>query len=104
MSSTAPRKVLVIPAASVATSVTSASPIISAAAVEAVRCGFRRALSRASFPAAPPIRAAGAAEDASPSGRTSRAEKSATPMKIRSAPTPIQSRIWVVPRSLPNSP
>ena len=34
-----------IPAASVATSVTSASPIISAAAVDAVRCGFRRAFS-----------------------------------------------------------
>ncbi len=34
-----------IPAASVATSVTSASPIISAAAVEAVRCGLRRAFS-----------------------------------------------------------
>ena len=48
-----------IPAASTATSVTSASPIISAAAVEAVRCGFRRALSRASTPAAPPIRVAG---------------------------------------------
>ena len=43
-----------IPAASTATSVTSASPIISAEAVEAVRCGFRRALSRASTPAAPP--------------------------------------------------
>ena len=34
-----------IPAASVATSVTSARPIISAAAVDAVRCGFRRAFS-----------------------------------------------------------
>ncbi len=34
-----------MPAASVATSVTSARPIISAAAVEAVRCGLRRALS-----------------------------------------------------------
>ena len=36
-----------IPAASTATSVTSASPIISAAAVDAVRCGLRRAFSRA---------------------------------------------------------
>ena len=103
MSLTAPRKVLVIPAASVATSVTSASPIISAAAVEAVRCGFRRALSRASCPAAPPNCAAGAPSTAA-SGRTSRAEKSATPRKIRSAPMPIQSRTWVVPRPLPNSP
>ena len=35
-----------IPDASVATRVTSARPIISAAAVDAVRCGFRRAFSR----------------------------------------------------------
>ena len=42
------------PAASTATSVTSARPIISAAAVEAVRCGLRRALSRARRPATPP--------------------------------------------------
>jgi hypothetical protein len=39
--------------------VTSASPIIKAAAVDAVRCGFRRALSRASSPAVPPILVAG---------------------------------------------
>jgi hypothetical protein len=38
----------VIPAASVATSVTSASPIISAEAVDAVRCGFLREFSCAS--------------------------------------------------------
>ncbi len=94
---------LVIPAASVATSVTSASPIISAAAVEAVRCGFRRALSRASRPAAPPICVAGH-PSAAASGRTSRAEKSATPTKIRSAPTPIQSSTCVVPSPLPKSP
>ena len=92
-----------IPAASVATSVTSARPIISADAVEAVRCGLRRALSRASRPAAPPSRAAGAPSEAA-SGRTSRAAKSATPMKIRSAPTPIQTRICVVPSPLPKSP
>ena len=36
-----------MPCASMATSVTSARPIISAAAVEAVRCGFRFAFSRA---------------------------------------------------------
>ena len=51
-----------MPAASTATSVTSASPIISAAAVEAVRCGFRRALSRASAPG-------GAAEAVAPASR-----------------------------------
>ena len=103
MSSTALRKVVVIPAASTATSVTSASPIISAAAVEAVRCGFRRALSRASTPAAPPIRVAGQPRAAT-SGRTSLAAKSATPRKIRSAPSPIHANSCVVPSPLPNRP
>ena len=56
---TAPLNDATIPEASVATRVTSARPIISAAAVDAVRCGFRRALSRASTPATPPIRVAG---------------------------------------------
>ena len=51
-----------MPAARTATSVTSARPIISAAAVDAVRCGLRPALSRASTPAAPPIRGARPAE------------------------------------------
>ena len=92
-----------IPAASAATRVTSARPIISADAVEAVRCGLRRELSRASRPAAPPSRAAGEPSTAA-SGRMSRAESSETPMKISSAPRPIQSSIWVVPRPLPNSP
>ena len=45
-----------------ATKVTSASPIISAAAVEAVRLGFRVAFSRASAPAGPPTLRAGPAE------------------------------------------
>ena len=59
-----------IPAASVATRVTSASPIISAAAVDAVRCGFRRALSRAS--ARPHRRSASPASRAhARAGRTS---------------------------------
>ena len=47
------------PAASTDTSVTSASPIISADAVEAVRAGLRIALPRASLPAVPPIFVAG---------------------------------------------
>ncbi|NUT54958.1 MAG: hypothetical protein HOQ03_03100, partial [Thermoleophilia bacterium] len=42
-----------------ATKETSVSPIISAAAVEAVRPGLRTAFSRASRPAAPPRPAAG---------------------------------------------
>ena len=60
-----------IPAAITATSVTSASPIINADAVEAVRWGFRRALSRASEPAAPPNLLAGQ-PSAQASGRTNR--------------------------------
>ena len=87
-----------MPAASTATSVTSASPIISAAAVEAVRCGFRRALSRASAPAAPPIFVAGH-PSAPASGRMNRTESRAKPMKTRSAPSPSQISRLVVERS-----
>ena len=47
------------PWATIVTAVTSATPIISAEAVTAVRPGLRIALSRASRPAAPPRRAAG---------------------------------------------
>ena len=50
---------LAAPGASTATVVTSASPIISAAAVEAVRPGLRIAFERARRPATPPIRVAG---------------------------------------------
>ena len=92
-----------MPAASTATSVTRASPIISAAAVDAVRCGLRRALSRASTPAAPPIFAAGQ-PSAFASGRTIRDESRATPKKTSSVPTPIQSSTCVVPRPERNSP
>ena len=47
------------PCATTVTSVTSATPIISAEAVTAVRPGLRIALRRASRPAEPPIRSAG---------------------------------------------
>ena len=50
------------PGARIATNVTSARPIISAAAVDAVRCGFRIALSRASLPGDAGDRRAGPAE------------------------------------------
>ena len=70
-----------MPAASSATSVTSASPIISAAAVDAVRCGLRRALSRASQPAVPPTFVAGQPR-AHASGRMNRTESIETPTKI----------------------
>ncbi len=95
-SSTALVKVEMIPWASTATKVTSASPIISAAAVEAVRCGLRRALSRASTPAAPPIFVAGQPRNAA-SGRTSCAANPATPRKISSVPMPIAASTGPVP-------
>src|SRR5207302_2989152 len=56
---TAFSKLVLSPEARTETSVTSARPIINADAVEAVRCGFRIALPRASDPAAPPTRTAG---------------------------------------------
>ena len=49
MSFTAPVNDCTMPAASVATRVTSARPIMSAAAVEAVRCGLRRLFSPPSW-------------------------------------------------------
>src|SRR5215218_8492385 len=84
-----------MPAASTATSVTSARPIISAAAVDAVRCGLRRAFSRASVPATPPNRDEGQPSHAA-SGVTSRSASKATPRKIRNAPSPIHTRRAVV--------
>ncbi len=79
-----------MPAASVATSVTSARPIISADAVDAVRCGFRRELSRASTPAAPPSRMAGQPRIPESTGMAG-ADSMATPTKTISVP-PIRSR------------
>src|ERR1700704_5117839 len=70
-----------------ATTVTSASPIISAAAVEAVRPGLRRDLSRAIRPGAPPKRAAGRPTTAA-SGLTSRGASIAMPTKNASTPPP----------------
>ena len=92
-----------IPAASTDTSVTSASPIISADAVDAVRCGFRRELSRARKPATPPIFVAGQ-PSAPASGGTRRIESSATPKKTSSAPPSMKRSTCVVPRSGANRP
>ena len=104
MSSTAPRKVLVIPAASVATSVTSASPIISAAAVEAVRCGLRRALSRASRPAAPPMPRRRRAERGGERPDEPRGEERDADEDQQRAERPSRARICVVPSPLPKRP
>ena len=60
--SSAPRVVSFRPAATTVTSVTSATPIVSAVAVVIVRPGWRIALRRASPPAAPPSACAGRPE------------------------------------------
>ena len=68
-----------------ATNVTSARPIISAAAVVAVRAGLRIALSRASRPAAPPRRAAGRPTPTRAAGRAAARQRHAD--EQRSAPS-----------------
>ena len=68
--STAPKKDARIDVASMVTSVTRVSPIISAAADEPVRCGFRIAFSRARIPGAPASRSPGTPSTAA-SGRIS---------------------------------
>ncbi len=68
-----------------ATNVISAIPIISAAAVEAVREGFRVALSRARSPATPPSFVPGQ-PSTNASGRTVRLAFRATPRKTISVP------------------
>ncbi len=69
-----PRLWLSSPLATTVTAVTSVTPIVSAAAVTAVRPGLRMALRRASTPALPPRRSAGRpTTDATP--RTSRAKR-----------------------------
>ena len=79
------------PCASTATKVTSAIPIISAAAVAAVRPGLRCALPSASVPATPPIRRAGMPTTFA-SGTTSRDESIATPTKSDSTPMPSSAK------------
>ena len=85
-----------IPDDSIATRVTSARPIISADAVEAVRWGLRRALSRASLPMAPAILVAGHPSQFASTG-TIRADSSAMPMNTSTAPRPISPSTPPVP-------
>ena len=82
---------------------TSARPIISAAAVDAVRDGFRTELPRASFPAAPPSLAAGQPRTRA-SGGTSVGASIATPMKTAAAPMPSDSSRAFVESPPTNSP
>jgi hypothetical protein len=73
-------------------------PIMSAAAVDAVRPGLRVEFPFASLPAAPPMRVAGQPTNAA-RGRTSRDEIIATPTKRARTPTAIEMSRWAVPRS-----
>ena len=80
---------------------TSAIPIISAAAVEAVLPGLRREFPLASRPATPPtLRAGNPTIEAS--GRTSREESIATPRKSRRTPPAIESSRSLVPSASEN--
>ena len=88
------------PAAKMATNDTSASPIMSAAAVEAVRPGLRTEFSRARRPDTPRKRSSGR-PTIEAIGRTSRGLSSATPMKMATAPTPTHASPGL---SAPNTP
>ncbi len=72
--SSAPRLSCSRPVATTVTAVTSATPIVRASAVTAVRPGLRIALRRASAPAAPPSRGRRAADEEA-SARTPRASR-----------------------------
>ena len=77
---------------------TSATPIMSAAAVDAVRRGLRTAFSRASRPGMPRQRGSGAPM-ARPTGRAITGPSTATPMNRANTPRPTS---WIPPS--PNSP
>ena len=88
--SIAPLIELVMPAAKTVTNTTIATPIISAAAVTAVRPGLRIAFSRARRPVMPRRRSIGLpATDAS--GFTSRGENSETANSTSAAPPPVMA-------------
>ena len=86
-----------------ATNVISASPIITAAAVEAVRAGFRTAFSRASLPAVPPNRAPGAPRTKA-SGRTTRDATIATATNSNSTPATSERIRTLMSRPCANRP
>ena len=96
-SSTTVATVLLIPAAKTVTKATRARPIISAAAVIAVRLGLRCAFSRARRPVRRRSRSSGQPAIVA-SGGTRRGLKSETAITITSAPPPIR------PARLPTSP
>ena len=99
----APLMVAFAPAAKIEAKVTSATPIMSAAAVTAVRPGWRTEFSRASWPVMPVARSIGRPMTFA-SGRTSRGESSATPMKVSAAPPPMNEIAALSDFRLPKSP
>ncbi len=87
------------PAAKIATNTTSATPIISAEAVTAVRCGWRRAFSVARWPVSP-----GSGRPTSAlSGRTRVGASSAKPNIISTAPNPSRDAVVLALPGSPNS-
>ena len=94
---------LLSPAAKTVTNTTSASPIIRAAAVVAVRPGFRMAFSRASRPVRPRTRSKGRPVSEA-RGRTRRGENSETPNRISAAPPPSSPAALPESSIPPNSP
>ena len=99
----APLMVAFAPAAKIEAKVTSATPIMSAAAVTAVRPGWRTEFSRASWPVMPVARSIGRPMTFA-SGRTSRGESSATPRKVSAAPPPMNEIAALSDFRLPKSP
>src|SRR3954453_10907405 len=87
LSSTALAIVSFAPAAKIETKVTSATPTISAAAVTAVRPGWRTVFSRARRPVMPRV-ASNGRPTSDASGRTRYGLTNATPRKVASAPPP----------------
>ena len=88
--STVPRIEVEADAATMVMNPTSPTPIISAAAVAEVRLGLRMAFSRASRPEMPRTRGSGQAR-APASGRATTGPSTATPRKVRAAPSPTRA-------------
>src|SRR3954467_733988 len=91
------------PAPSTATTVTSVSPTISAAAVDAVRLGLRTEFELARSPAIPPLRRAGAPTSRA-SGFTRCGAASATPRNRVRMPMPSRAASAIVLSPLANTP
>ena len=92
-----------VPAAKIVTNVTRARPIISAAAVTAVRPGLRMAFSRARRPVSPVSRSSGRPTTEA-SGRTSWEDSMPTPRNTTTAPAPRSPATEPPDPTLPNSP